>query len=191
MASTLAQRAYQSSRRKSPGPSRRLPKTSSGICRSTCPTRPRRRRFAEPAPPPARSAPTATSSPVPRSRVVSSGQALHLGEHDRRPLGKVLHRVGLDRVLVHRITGPAADAQILYGLEERGSHGKTVQLGAQAIDDLSGAHVALRQWLERNVEVSVIGGPAAAGEGNHILDGRIVLDHAADLLNGIVHGREG
>ena len=61
-----------------------------------------------------------------------------------------------------RIAGPAADAQILHGLEEGGSHRQTVQLGAQAVDDLSGTDVALRQRLERNVDGAGIGGPTAA-----------------------------
>ena len=86
------------------------------------------------------------------AHVLQAGQALHLAQQDRSPLGKILHVVGLDRVLIHRIAGPAADAQILHGLEERGSHRQTVQLGAQAVDDLSGADLALRQRLERNVK---------------------------------------
>src|SRR5208282_3741470 len=105
--------------------------------------------------------------------------------------GKILHIVGLESVLVHRIAGPATDAQILRGLQERGSHRQTVQLRAQAVDDLSGADLALRQRLERNVEGAAIGGPAPAGERNHIRDGWIILDYGADLPNGVVHRRKG
>ena len=77
------------------------------------------------------------------------------------------------------------------GLEERGSHRQAHQLGAQAVDDPGGADLARRQRLERNEDEAGIRGTAAAGKGNHILDGRVVLDHAPDLLNGVVHGGEG
>ena len=61
--------------------------------------------------------------------VLQTGQVLHRTQNDRSPVGKVLHLVGLDRVLVHRIAGPASNAQVLHGLEKRGCYRQTVQLG--------------------------------------------------------------
>jgi hypothetical protein len=113
-----------------------------------------------------------------RTYILQTGQVLHRTQDDRRPLGKILHIVRLERVLVHRIAGPAADAEILHSLEECRSHRQMVQFRAQAADDLSGADLALRQWLERDVEGSVIGGPAAAGKRNHVGDRRVILDYA-------------
>src|SRR5580704_8569636 len=123
--------------------------------------------------------------------VLKAVEVLHLIGYDRSPLGKTTHRVGLQRVLVHRIAGAAPDTQILNRLKKRRGHGQTVQLRAEAVDDLRSGHLALLQRLERNEERTGIGGAAAPGERNHIGDGRIVLDYRTDLPNGRIHLREG
>ena len=47
------------------------------------------------------------------------------------------------------LLAPAADAQILRGLEKCRGHRQAIQLRTQAVDDLSGADLALRERLER------------------------------------------
>ena len=94
-----------------------------------------------------------------RAHVLQAVQVRHLVQYDRRPLGKILHIVGLQRVLVHRIAGAAADTQILHGLKKRGGHRQTVQLWPKAVDDLRGTDLALRQRLECNINKPVLVAP--------------------------------
>jgi hypothetical protein len=54
-----------------------------------------------------------------RADVLQSRQSLHLRQHDGTPPGEVLDVVGLQRVLVHGVARPAADAQVLRRLQER------------------------------------------------------------------------
>jgi hypothetical protein len=65
---------------------------------------------------------------------------------------KIRDVIRLNRVLIHGIARPSADAQILRGLEERGSDWEPVELGPQAIDNLRRSNLALIERFERNID---------------------------------------
>ena len=79
-------------------------------------------------------------------------------------MGELFRVVGLERVLVQRVTASPADAQILRGLEEYRSDRQTVQFRTQAINDLGSPNLAFRQRFERNIDETGIGRAAAPGE---------------------------
>ncbi len=120
-----------------------------------------------------------------------AGKFLHLREHAGAPGGEIGNLVGLEGVLVESGGIPAADAEILRGLQESGSDRQAVELRAQAIDDFRGADFAFAERFEGDEDISGVGGAATAGEGDHILNGGIFLDDFHNFLDRIVHRREG
>ena len=74
--------------------------------------------------------------------VLQPGQFLHVGEQDRSPLVQVFDVVGLNRVLVERGTGAAADADVLRGLQKRLRHREAVELRTEPVDDARGVDFA-------------------------------------------------
>ena len=67
--------------------------------------------------------------------------------------------VRLNGVLVERVAAAAADAEVLRGLQKGRGDGQAVQLGAQAVDDLHGADLALVERLERDVDEAAVVAP--------------------------------
>ena len=63
----------------------------------------------------------------------------HLLEQSGSPFHQVVHIVALDGVLVLCVALPAADAQVLAGLQEDGGPRQETQFGTQTIDHLAGA----------------------------------------------------
>ena len=66
--------------------------------------------------------------------------------------------VGLNGVLVQRVAGAAADAQVLHGLKKGGGDGKPVELGTKPVDDFRRADLAFAQRLQSDVNESAVGG---------------------------------
>ena len=87
-----------------------------------------------------------------------------------------LHVVRLNGVLVQRVAGAASDADVLHRLKEDGGNRKPIELGAEAVDHLRGADLAVVERLERDVDEAAIAGAVAAGVGVDVLDGGIGLD---------------
>ena len=71
--------------------------------------------------------------------------------------------------------------------------GNLGQLLAQPADDLVGAEFPLFQRLERDEHAAGVGGPppaAAAGEGDHAVDGRILADDRRRTVQQLFHRLE-
>ncbi len=71
---------------------------------------------------------------------------------------------------------------------KREATGQAVELGAQAIDDLLGADLALAEGLEGDVDEAAV---AAADKADDVVDGGIGLDGLDQPLDGVIHDREG
>ncbi len=123
--------------------------------------------------------------------VLQSRELLHPGEQPRSPGLQEGGAVGLDGVLIERIAAAAADAEVLCGLEEDRGDGQTIELWAQAIDDLRRADLAHIEWFQCGVDEAGVGGAAAAGEGDDVLHGGVRLNYGLKLVDGVVHRGKG
>ena len=99
--------------------------------------------------------------------------------------------LGFEGVLVLGVGLTASDADILHGLEEGGGSRDTGELGAETIDDLGRAGVALVQGLEGDEGEAAVGGALAAGEAHDVLHGGVLLDDGDRALDGVAHAVEG
>ena len=109
------------------------------------------------------------------------GERPQLVVHLRRPVVERLDVVALQRVLVLRVRSAAADPQILIGLEIQRGAGNPCQLPAEPGHHLIDGQLPLAQILQVDVHARVVqrgpavAGAAAAHEGDHGVDGRILL----------------
>ena len=109
-------------------------------------------------------------------------QGLHLGQNLRGPFVK-LGQVGiLQRELELRPRRPAAEPHVLRRLHVEPRAFDLFELGAHAGDDLLGICFAFVARLQRDEQVAVIAGPAAAADRHR---------HAGDVPVGLHDGGKG
>ncbi len=123
---------------------------------------------------------------------VDVGEPRHLlqfGKNFRRPGVEFLDGVGLKGKLILRIRGAAAAPDVLDRLQEQRRARDLGKFAAQSPDHQVRRYLALAQRLERHEDEAAIGLPAA-GEADHGIDGRILLDDRDELLQLLPHQLE-
>ena len=124
--------------------------------------------------------------------VAQLGQRLHLGQDLRRPFVQLVEIGILQRELELRARRPAAEPHVLRRLHEQPGALDLFELGTQPGDDLLGAGVALVARFQRDEQVAVVAGAAAAADRHrHAGDVGIGLHDLAELLLLLLHGGEG
>src|SRR5215470_9686019 len=98
--------------------------------------------------------------------------------------------VCLQRVLIRCVALPAADADVLHGVQEQIGPRLLGELDAQTGDDLVGALFALRKRLERDEHRTGVA-LLAAGEAHHVVDGGIGTDDVDEVGELLAHRLEG
>ena len=91
-------------------------------------------------------------------------QRLHLGQDLRRPLIELGEIGVLQREFELGAGRPAAEADVLRGLHIEAGALDLLELGTQPRDDLLGGGVALAARLQRDEQVAVVAGAAAAAD---------------------------
>jgi hypothetical protein len=114
---------------------------------------------------------------------------LQLSEDLRRPCKQLVRTVGLECVLILRVGGATADADVLHRLQKQRCPWNLRQLAAQPADHLIRRYLALAERLERNEDEAAIG-LSAAGEADHDINRRILLDDRNELLQLLPHQLE-
>ena len=109
--------------------------------------------------------------------VAQLGQRLHLRQDLWRPFVQFGQIGVLQRELELGSRRPAAEPHVLRGLHIEPGALDLFQLGAQAGDDLLGGRLALVARLERDEQIAVVAGPAAAAD-RHRDRGDIRVGHA-------------
>ncbi len=122
--------------------------------------------------------------------VGEQGLVLQRGRDLRRPFVELLQRGALQRVLILRVAGAAADANVLHGLQEQRRSGYHRHGTPQPRDDAVGGDVAFRQRQQRDEHETGIG-LAAAGEPDRGFDRRILLDGGDELRQLLLHQLKG
>ena len=93
-------------------------------------------------------------------------QRLHLGEDLRRPFVQLGEIGVLQREFELRAGRPAAEPDVLRGLHVEAGALDLLELGTQPGDDLLRDGVALVARLQRDEDVAVVAGAAAAADGH-------------------------
>ena len=105
--------------------------------------------------------------------------------HDRRKREQVLQVVALECVLELRVAGTPADLNILLRLHEEHRSRNASHLGAQPIDDLGDADLALGERLQTDTEVS---GIRSIDKARYSFDGWIGFDNRHVIEQLLPHG---
>ena len=124
--------------------------------------------------------------------VAQLGQRLHLGQDLRRPFVEFVQIGILQRELELGSRRPAAQPHVLRRLHVEPRALDLFELGTQPGDDLLGARAALVARLQRDEQVAVVAGPAAAADRHgHAGDVGVGLHDLAQGLLLLHHGGEG